>query len=381
MKQTYDVIVVGAGPAGATLAYELARKGITVLLLEKENLPRYKCCAGGVTSKAAKLLDFDISGIAEDTIHRASFTFNLGTPYLGRYDRPLLYTVMRDVFDHSLATRARRSGADLMDGQNVKRIQPSADYIEVSSAHNIFRSRIVVGADGAYSVVARDLDMHKGTKCLVAIESEITVPEEKLGEWRSQILIDLGYVPGGYAWVFPKRDHLSIGVGCLSSQARELSHHHERFLHSLGLGSYTITRSSSQKIPTRTRGRLVWRNQALLVGDAAGLADPLTGEGIHNAIKSAQLAVPAIEKRLMTGKDGLQDYQEAVDSEIISELRIAHTVSGFFVHSPRLVFGMLNQGNELWEALCELMLGETSYAALKERIGGYRGIFSRLFRA
>ena len=83
MKQSYDVIVVGAGPAGATLAYELARKGIEVLLLEKEELPRYKCCAGGVTSKVAELLDFDISELAEDVIYEFSFTYNLGSPYLG----------------------------------------------------------------------------------------------------------------------------------------------------------------------------------------------------------------------------------------------------------------------------------------------------------
>jgi len=381
LKQIYDVIVVGAGPAGATLAYELARKGIAVLLLEEERLPRYKCCAGGVTSKAARLLDFDISEIAEDEIHRASFSFNLRSPYLGQYDRPLIYTVMRDVFDYSLVMRARRLGADLIDGQKVKRIDASADCIEVSRADNIFRSRLVVGADGAYSVVARELDMGKGIEYLVAIESEMIVAEEKLAEWKSQIRIDLGYIPGGYAWVFPKRDHLSVGVGCQASKARELRRRHQRFLDSLGLGSYTITRSSSQLIPTRTRGRLVWQNEALLVGDAAGLADPLTGEGIHNAIKSAQLATPAIERRLLDGKDGLRDYQEAVDSEIISELRLAHTVSKFFTRSPHLAFGMLNQGNELWRALCDLMLGETNYAALKERMGGYRGIFSRLFRA
>jgi geranylgeranyl reductase family protein len=381
LKRIDDVIIVGAGPAGATLAYELARKGIAVLLLEEERLPRYKCCAGGVTSKAARLLDFDISEIAEDEIHRASFSFNLGSPYLGQYDRPLIYTVMRDVFDYSLVMRARRLGADLIDGQKVKRIDARADCIEVSGADNTFRSRLVVGADGAYSVVARDLDMGKGIEYLVGIESEIIVAEEKLAEWRSRILIDLGYIPGGYAWVFPKRDHLSVGVGCQASKARELRRRHQRFLDSLGLGSYTITRSSSQLIPTRTRGRLVWQNEALLVGDAAGLADPLTGEGIHNAIKSAQLAAPAIERRLLDGKDGLRDYQEAVDSEIISELRLAHTVSKFFVRSPHLVFGMLNQGNELWRALCDLMLGETNYAALKERMGSYRGIFSRLFRA
>ena len=82
MKQSCDVTIVGAGPAGATLAYELARKGIRVLLLEKEKLPRYKCCAGGVTSKTAALLDFDISRVAEDVVHEVSFGFNLGKTYL-----------------------------------------------------------------------------------------------------------------------------------------------------------------------------------------------------------------------------------------------------------------------------------------------------------
>ena len=268
-----------------------------------------------------------------------------------------------------------------MDDQEVRQRQASTDCIKVSSADSTFRCRLVVGADGAYSVVAKNLGMRKGMRHVVAIESEVTVPQEKLAEWKSQIRIDLGYIPGGYAWVFPKRDHLSVGVGCVASRARGLNHRHQKFLDSLGLASHTITRSGSHLIPTRTKGRIVWRNEALLLGDAAGLADPLTGEGIHNAIKSAQLAAPAIEKRLMAGKDGLQEYQEAVDSQIISELRIAHTVSQFFVRSPRLVFGMLNQGNELWRALCDLMLGETNYTALKERLGGYRGIFSRLFRA
>jgi len=100
LKPSHDVIVVGAGPAGATLAYELARRGIGVLLLEQEKLPRYKCCAGGVTSKTAKLLDLDISEVTEDIIHEVSFTFNLDSPYLGQHSQPLMYSVMRDVFDH-----------------------------------------------------------------------------------------------------------------------------------------------------------------------------------------------------------------------------------------------------------------------------------------
>ena len=307
LKQSYDVIVIGAGPAGATLAYELAKKGIGVLVLEKEKLPRYKCCAGGVTSKAAKLLDFDISEVVEDVIYEVSFTFNLGSPYLGQHSQPLIYTVMRDVFDYFLVMRAQQLGAVLMDGQKVTQVQVGTDWVEISTADDIFRSRLAVGADGAYSVVARELGMGRSMEYVAGIESEIVVPEEELAKWKSRVQIDLGCIPGGYAWVFPKRNHLSIGAGCLASKARHLDRHHQKFLNSLSIGSYTIARSSSHLIPTCTKGRLVWQDKALLLGDAAGLTDPLTGEGICNAIQSAQLAAHVIENSLLMGKVGLQD--------------------------------------------------------------------------
>ena len=380
MKQSYDVIVIGAGPAGATLAYELAKKGIGVLVLEKEKLPRYKCCAGGVTSKAAKLLDFDISEVVEDVIYELSFAFNMGSPYLGQHSQPLIYTVMRDVFDHFLMKKAQQLGAVLMDGQEVTQIQVSADWVEISTADNIFRSRLVVGADGAYSVVARELGMGKSIEYRVGIESEIVVPEEELAKWKSRVHIDLGCVPGGYAWVFPKRNHLSIGAGCLVSKARGLNRRYQKFLTSLNMGNCTIARSSSHLIPTCTKGRLVWQDKALLLGDVAGLADPLTGEGIYNAIQSAQLAAPVIENSLVGGKIELQDYQQIVEKKIMSELRIAHTMSRNFVRFPRLAFGMFNQSEGVWGAISSLTLGEMDYAAVRGKMGGFKGILNRLLR-
>ena len=381
LKQSYDVIVVGAGPAGATLAYELAKRGIGVLVLEKEKLPRYRCCAGGVTSKAAKLLDFNISEVAEDVIYEVSFTFNLGSPCLRQHRQPLIYTVMRDVFDHFLVKKAQQLGAVLMDGQKVAQIRVSADWVEISTADNVFRSRLVVGADGAYSVVSRELGMGRSIEYVAGIESEVVVPEEELAKWKSRVQMDLGCVPGGYAWVFPKRNHLSIGVGCLASKARHLNRHHQKFLNSLSIGSYTIAKSSSHLIPTCTKGRIVWQDKALLLGDAAGLADPLTGEGIYNAILSAQLAAPVIENSLAHDKVKLEDYQEAVDEKIMSELRIARTLSRFFIRLPHLAFRMLNQSDGVWRTGYNLMLGETNYAAIKERKGGFKGIFNRLLRA
>jgi len=381
LKQSHDVIIVGSGPAGATLAYELAKRGIGVLVLEKEKLPRYKCCAGGVTSKAAKLLDFDISEVAEDVIHELGFTFNLGSPYLGQHSQPLMYTVTRDVFDYFLMQRARQLGAALLDGQKVRQVQVSADWVEISTADNIFRSRLVVGADGAYSMVARELGMGRRIECLVGIESEIVVPEEELAKWKSRAQVDMGCIPKGYGWIFPKRNHLSIGVACSASKAKNLHAHHQGFVNSLNMGSYIITGSSSHLIPTCTKGRLVWQNKALLLGDAAGLADPLTGEGIYNAIQSAQLAAPVIADTLVRGKAGLQDYQEIVERKIMSELRMARRLSKIFFRFPHLAFGLFNQNDRVWRVVCNLMLGEIDYAAIKGRVGGFKGIYNRLFRA
>jgi len=380
LKQSYDVIVVGAGPAGATLAYELAKRGIGVLVLEKEKLPRYKCCAGGVTSKAAKLLDFDISEVVEDVIYELSFTYNMGSSYLGQHSQPLIYTVMRDVFDYFLVEKAQQLGAVLIDGQKVMQVQVGADWVEMPTADNLFRTRLVVGADGAYSVVARELGMGRSIEYLVGMESEVVVPEEELAKWKSRVHIDLGFIPGGYAWVFPKRNHLSIGAGCLVSKARGLNRRYQKFLTLLGMGNYTIARSSSHLVPTCTKGRFVWQDKALLLGDAAGLTDPLTGEGIYNAIQSAQLAAPVIESSLLGGEVGLQDYQQIVERKIMPELRIARKMSKNFVRFPRLAFGMFNQSEGVWRAISSLTLGEMDYAAVKGSAGGSKGILNRLLR-
>jgi len=222
--------------------------------------------------------------------------------------------------------------------------------------------------------------MKRNIEYVVGIESELVVPEEELLKWKSRAQIDLGCMPGGYTWVFPKRNHLSIGAGCLVSKARHLNHHHQKFLNSISMGSYNIARSSSHLIPTCTRGSLVSQDKALLLGDAAGLVDSLTGEGIYNAIQSAQLAAPVIENSLLRSKVGLQDYQQAVEEKIMSELRIARVLSRIFFRFPHLAFRVLNQSDSVWRVGCDLMLGEINYAAIKERMGGFKGIFNRLFR-
>ena len=381
MRQGNDVVIVGAAPAGAVLAYELARKGIGVLLLEKEKLPRYKCCAGGVTTKAAKLIDFDFSEVVEDTVSQVHLTQNLGTPYPGQHSEPLMYTVMRDAFDYFLVKHAQQRGATLIDGQRVTRLQMRGDWVEISTTENTFPARLVIGADGAYSMVGRELGMDRSTDCFMGVQSETLVAEEDLTMWRSRAQMELGFIPGGYGWVFPKRHHLSVGAACVTPRARRLKTRHSEFLASLGTRSHSVLRFSSHLIPTCTKGRLILQDKALLLGDAAGLADPLTGEGIHNAILSAQLAAPVIEDLLAHEKTGLEPYQQSIDEKIISELKIARIPSKLFIRFPHLAFAMLNRSDGVWRAGCGLMLGQVTYADIGQRAGGFKGILDRLLKS
>ena len=145
----------------------------------------------------------------------------------------------------------------------------------------------------------------------------------------------MGRVPG-YAWVFPKSDHLSIGIACHRSKAKDLKRHYEEFLDSLNLGPHSIVQWRGALIPMCKGKVSAVRGRALLLGDAAGLADPLTGEGIYNAILSAHLAAPVIERSLQNNPGRLLEYQVALEKEILPDLKIANFISNIFFRLPSI---------------------------------------------
>ena len=251
---SYDVIVVGAGPAGAILSYELSREGMSVLLLEKEKLPRYKCCAGGVTVRCAALLDFDASDTVEDTIYNARVTYKFKDEYTGRSERPLAYMVMRSNFDNLLVEKAREKGTTVIDECRVMGLRMEDDRVTVMAKRGRFHARVVAGADGPYSTVARSLGIRVGTDgglSTAAIEAEVAISAAEMEKYRATASLDLGCIPEGYAWTFPKREHLSIGIGCSSSQSKKLKHQFGKFLATQRLGDYAITKFSGHLMPTR----------------------------------------------------------------------------------------------------------------------------------
>jgi len=251
----YDVIVIGAGPAGATLGYELGCRGLTVLIIEKEKLPRYKPCAGGITRRAASLLNFNISSIIEGTAYGARITYQLSDECTKRQKEPLLYTVMRSKFDHFLVQKAQEAGAIVSDGVRANHIQITDSAVEVMTSVGPFTAKIVAGADGAKGMVAKNVGLTADVEYGLAIEQEVYVAANKLTDWDSLVWLDIGHIPGGYGWVFPKNDHLSVGVGGPIHYSKRLKPYLERLLHTLG--DYQVASSTGHLMPVGISCRCV----------------------------------------------------------------------------------------------------------------------------
>jgi geranylgeranyl reductase family protein len=377
LKRNHDVIIIGAGPSGATLACELAGRGVDVLVLDKARFPRYKCCGGGLTIKASRLLDDGAIAVVENKISGVALGYGGAGDNHRDADRTIMYTVSRDKFDNYLVGRAEKAGATIMQGLAAEQVKPGPECVEVTTDAGNFQSRFVVGADGSRGIVAKSMN-YRAPEDIVAIETEVLVDDNDLAKWKSRVVLDLGYISNGYGWLFPKADHLSIGIACLRAKAVGLKRSHSLFLESLGLGSHTIARWSADFIPLCGGQPAVTHDRTILLGDAAGLADPLTGEGIYHAVLSARLAAPAIEHALQCGREALYEYQQAVDGQIVPEIRVSGFFSKILCLMPQRLFNLVQGDDRIWRAGCALLRGETSYTAIKDRITSLGGIASLL---
>ena len=244
-----DVVIAGAGPAGSTLARELASRGADVLLLEKERMPRYKPCAGGVTVRAAALLPFELGDLIEDVIYKARISFRLRETILKTTEKPITYMVMRDRFDHLLCCKASQAGAEVRENEAVLRLSQGRDSVRVEMTSGTVDARFVVGADGAGSAVATSCGLMTSVRRHFGLQAEVETSEEILNRWRGTVGLDFGLIPTGYTWVFPKSTHLSVGAGAPAGLANQLRHRLSAQLRYLGLPRESVTRLRGHGMP------------------------------------------------------------------------------------------------------------------------------------
>jgi len=204
---------VGAGPAGTAAALALAGSGLRVGILEKAQLPRYKTCGGGLLRRAVALLPVDIRTVVERECGRAELVHHRpNLRFACTREFPIISMVMRDRFDALLAHAAEQKGIQLLTGAGVTAVELRADQVRLVTAAGLVAARLVIAADGANSVLARETGRPALRGVVPALEVELTLSAEEMQPLLGAARFDFGFVPAGYAWVFPKRDHLSVGV-------------------------------------------------------------------------------------------------------------------------------------------------------------------------
>src|SRR5947209_8253767 len=213
----YDVIVAGAGPAGSTAARECASAGLSTLLLDRAVFPRDKPCGGGVNLRAARLLPFDLAPVAERPISGMRISICQGRSYLRYAPEPISYVTQRRLLDLYLAERAESAGAVFRQRAEVRGVEHSRANVVVRAGSEVFAGKTLVVADGANGPTAKLAGLQIDRSKEIALEGNITPEDSYPEDWRDVYGIDVGAVPGGYGWLFPKGDHVNIGVGGLAS--------------------------------------------------------------------------------------------------------------------------------------------------------------------
>ncbi|MYD55307.1 MAG: geranylgeranyl reductase family protein [Chloroflexi bacterium] len=361
--RTWDALVIGAGPAGARAAQQLSAAGASTLLLEKQSLPRYKACGGGVPARTLRLLDdLDIAPVSEghvDTIDVSRF----GQPqFRKKSERPLAWMVMRDRFDQFLTDLAAESGASVRDATPVQSIVEEDAFYQVETSTGAVRARHVLAADGATGPTARWLGIESAPTRSAAYEVEVAAPRTALDHWHRAANVDVGYRPWGYGWVFPKEAKLSVGVVTAPRRGRTIRQQTDRYLSRLGLTDADVLHVQGHPIRYRRSIREpVARGRALLLGDAAGLADEFTAEGIAYAVHSANLAADAV----LINDNPATIYTESVNQHIQPELNAARTISRLYYWCvttwPWLALKTSKHVNYLWRAFFRVMRGDSTY--------------------
>jgi len=233
-------------------------------------------------------------------------------------------------------------------------------------------ARFVVGADGAGSTVATSCGLMTSVRRHFGLQAEVETSDEILSRWRGTVGLDFGLIPTGYTWVFPKSTHLSVGAGAPAGLANQLRHRLSAQLHYLGLAQESVTRLRGHGMPLRRRGQAIVKGRCLLIGDAAGLMDPFTGEGIYPAVKSALLATPAILNGLASGPDAAKEYQRAVDLEMLPEARLAWRLSRLAAIAPHIIYQRFCDDARVWQWFFMFLRGDTTYASLAKTLGPFR---------
>jgi geranylgeranyl reductase family protein len=374
-ESVWDVVVVGAGPAGASAAYAAAVTGRRVLLLEKAELPRYKTCGGGIIGPSRGALPPGFELPLCDRVHAVTFSLGGRLTRTRRSKQTLFGLVNRAEFDQGLVRAAEDAGARLRTGATVTRVEQHGPSVPdrrtvavVLNDGEIVLARAVVGADGSASRIG----VHVGVKLDqvdLGLEVEIPVPETVAEDWAGRVLIDWGPLPGSYGWVFPKGGTLTVGVISARGEGARTKRYLEDFIARLGLAGFEPHVSSGHLTRCRADDSPLSRGRVLVCGDAAGLLEPWTREGISFALRSGRLAgewavrIAGAHDAVDARRQAL-NYTFAVKAGLGVEMGVGRRMLAAFERRPGLFHAAITGFRPAWNAFTRITRGQTSLAEI-----------------
>jgi geranylgeranyl reductase family protein len=360
MTNIFDCIIVGTGPAGGTAAYHLAKKGHSVLVLEKANLPRYKPCGGGVSPIIQDWFDFDFSPAISLKTNTVFYTWEKNEPIQVTLKTNPIWMVRREIFDYFLIQQAQNQGAKIQDNTEVINIEFKSDRWLINSNKEQFIGHYLIAADGAKGSMAKWLGFNKQKK-VVAGALELEIPLKNQTDFNTYF--EFGLVKNGYAWNFPKADGFSIGAGAFWKQRQAQNFKkilqdyatmfNVNFDDAMECGHPISLWDGVQKLHTQN---------AVLAGEAACVVDPFTAEGIRPSIFSGLKAAEAINKALAGDINALDWYSETINEEWGKEMIWAQRLAQVFYRFPRIGYNVGVQRISATATMSRVFCGELRYS-------------------
>ncbi len=354
MVKHYDAIVVGGGPAGSTTAYRLAEQGASVLLVDKATFPRDKPCGGGLTLRAVRQCPVDPTPVVEEWIDKVELRFRYRAAVVRETREPVVWMTQRRRLDAFLLDAAREQGVEVREGVHVA-IEPGNTL--VLGAGERVHADALVGADGANGITAKAVGLGQGIVYGVAYEGNVRYPTLPQERYTRRLVLELADIPGGYGWVFPKGDHANVGVGGWQSEGPKLREHLRRVCEAHGLDPGALESLRGHRLPLRRPGTRIAGERALLVGDAAGLIDPVSGDGMYECFVSSRLAAASILDLLAGRTSTLAPYAGAVDAELAPLHRASWKLKQALDRWPRATW-QVARTKLLWVSIRGMIEGE-----------------------
>jgi len=363
----FDCIIVGAGPAGASASYHLAKKGHSVLVLEKASFPRDKSCGGGVSPAIADWFDFDFAPVIQNQVSQVKYTWKMGdAAEVKLKDVTPMWMVQRGEFDNFLMQQATQQGVEFKDGIEVTGINLQGDSWQVSTSNGDFAGKYLIAADGADSVVADWLGFGESPKVAAA---SLQVPGEVSDRRKNMAFFDFGSLKNGFMWCFPKADGYSFSGAFVRDQKgkpEELKQQLTKYAEQFGLD---LSNSQYVEHPLNLwqEDRPLHSDRALIIGEAAGIVDPLIGEGIRPAMFTGIKAAAAVSKAIAGEANALEQYTETVKQEWGANLGKADFLAGLFFKAPKIAYKLGVKRPAAGQLMGKILCGELSYSQVAEK--------------